>query len=116
MPFRHDRSGPERAPLHGSGDRRGRRPVADAALLAGPLAEAAGRIGVRDDALGRGRRETVPAHPLPGAATPERSTLGCVYALLAHRYALVHRIVGRFNLAVGNLSMWGARVTVVARA
>src|SRR3546814_7149539 len=41
-------------------------------------------------------------------------TLGCVYALLANGYALVHRIVGRFNLAFGDMAMVGAVVTVIA--
>ena len=41
-------------------------------------------------------------------------TLGCVYALLANGYALVHRIVGRFNLAFGEMAMVGAVVTVIA--
>ena len=41
-------------------------------------------------------------------------TLGCIYALLANGYALIHRIVGRFNLAFGDMAMVGAVVTVIA--
>lgn len=39
-------------------------------------------------------------------------TLGCIYALLAVGYALVYRIVGRINLAFGDLSSIGGYATL----
>ncbi len=40
-------------------------------------------------------------------------TLGCLYALLAMGYTLVYRIVGRINLAFGDLSALGGYATLM---
>ncbi len=40
-------------------------------------------------------------------------TVGCIYALLAVGYTLVYRIVGRINLAFGDLSAMGGYATLM---